>query len=372
MIFESAAPSQPLVPSVVGLPRMRGGLWTDAVRRMARSRRAVAGAAIVLTLVLVAVFAPVLAPTGYAVGALRGNYATPGLEFPLGADFLGRDMLSRLIYGARVSLAVGVVGGTLATVIGVAYGAISGYYGGRVDNWMMRIVDVLYGLPTVLVIILIMVYFRSTALSGGSSNPLVTAVDGVDDLTGGVFLILVGIGITSWLTTSRLVRGMVLSLKEEYFIEAAHAVGASDARIVYRHLLPNFLGPVIVAETLNVPGYILIESFLSFIGLGRRTLDAELGRHDRRRVPGPAVLSAPGHLPCDRALGNASGVQPPWRWPPGRSRSSYSLTAAHAGWREQQSAHTRCSSPRTLAERVTKFTNNPRRANFVQTLSKPR
>ena len=226
------------------------------------------GAAIVFTLVLIAVFAPVFAPTGYAEASLEDNYATPSLEYPLGADFWAGDMLSRLIYGARVSLSVGIVGATLATILGVAYGSISGYYGGRLDNWMMRVVDVLYGLPTVLVIILIMVYFRSATLSGVSSNPLMAAVEGVDDLTGGVFLILVGIGITSWLTTSRLVRGMVLSLKEDHFIEAARAVGASDARIIYRHLVPNFLGTVIVAETLNVPGYILIEAFLSFIGLG--------------------------------------------------------------------------------------------------------
>ena len=244
------------------------GLWTDAARRLAENKLALIGAAVVLLLVFVAIFAPVLAPRGYAAASLKDNYATPGREFLLGADFLGRDMLTRIMYGTRVSLTVGIVGATMALLIGVVYGSMAGYYGGRIDNLMMRFVDVMYGLPTLLVIILIMVYFRSAALSGVDTNPVLRFFGTLDDAMGGMLFIFIGIGITSWLTVARLVRGMVLGLKEQDFVDAAHALGASDRRIVVRHLLPNFLGPVIILETLNVPTYILTEAFLSFIGLG--------------------------------------------------------------------------------------------------------
>jgi oligopeptide transport system permease protein len=244
------------------------GLWTDAAYRLARNKLAVAGASIILIMALAAIFAPIVAPKGYAVGSLKDNYASPGSDYLLGADFMGRDMLSRIIYGTRVSLTAGVVGATIATMIGLVYGSVAGYYGGRTDNWMMRIVDILYGLPTLLVIILIMVYFRSASLSGEGTNFFISWIGSIDDSMGGMFFIFVGIGLTSWLTASRLVRVQILSLKEQQFIESAHAIGSSDMRIMTRHLLPNVLGPLIVAETLTIPTYILYEAFLSFIGLG--------------------------------------------------------------------------------------------------------
>ncbi|MBI4298662.1 MAG: ABC transporter permease [Chloroflexi bacterium] len=252
------------------VPRAGGhrGIWADAALRLAKNKLAVAGGIILLLLVIAAIFAPFIAPKGYAEGSLEQNYATPGKRYLLGADFMGRDLLSRIIYGTRVSLTVGVVGATLATIIGVIYGSISGFYGGRIDNWMMRFVDLMYGLPTLLLIILIMVYFRSSSLVGVESNPVIKALSVIDDAIGGMFFIFIGIATTSWLTMSRLVRGMILSLKEQQFVEAALVAGASDFRIMSRHLLPNFLGPVIVAETLNIPNYIIIEAFLSFIGLG--------------------------------------------------------------------------------------------------------
>ena len=244
------------------------GLWIDAALRLTKNRLALVGATVLLLLALSAVFAPLVAPKAYDQGSLEDNYATPGREYLLGADFMGRDMLSRIIYGTRVSLTVGVVGATMAMAIGLVYGSISGYYGGRVDNWMMRVVDVLYGLATLLVVILIMVYFRSATLSGSDVNPFVRAMGSLDDSMGGMLFIFVGIGVTSWLTASRLVRGLVLSLKEQQFIESAHSIGASDVRIMGRHLLPNVIGALIVAETLTIPNYILLEAFLSFIGLG--------------------------------------------------------------------------------------------------------
>ena len=259
-------------PAAEAIPAGRSsrgrGVWTDAALRLAKNRLVLAGATILLLLALAAIFAPFVAPKGYADGSLEDNYASPGREYPLGADFMGRDMLSRIIYGTRVSLTVGIVGATTATAIGLVYGSVSGYYGRRVDSWMMRFVDLMYGLPTLLVIILILVYFRSVSLSGEASNPFLRTISSIDDAMGGMFFIFVGIGITSWLTASRLVRGIVLSLKGQQFVESAHAVGCSDLRIMTRHLLPNVLGAVIVAETLTIPTYILYEAFLSFIGLG--------------------------------------------------------------------------------------------------------
>ncbi|MFQ5872310.1 MAG: ABC transporter permease [Dehalococcoidia bacterium] len=248
--------------------RMRRGFWTDALVRLMRNRLALAGGTIILLLVLSAIFAPWVAPKGYAEASLEDNYATPGAKYLLGADFLGRDLLSRIIYGTRVSLTVGVVGATTATLIGIIYGSVSGYYGGRLDSWMMRFVDLMYALPTLLVIILLMVFFRSTALFGEQLNIFARTIFNLDRAMGGVFFIFIGIAITSWMTMARLVRGSILALKETEFVEAARTTGAGDIRIMVRHLLPNFLGPVIVAETLNIPHYILYEAFLSFIGLG--------------------------------------------------------------------------------------------------------
>ncbi len=247
---------------------LRRGFWGDALSRLLSNRLAVAGSVIILALAVIAVFAPVIAPKGYAESNLVDNYASPGFKYLLGADFLGRDVLSRLIYGTRISLTVGVVGATVATGIGILYGSISGYYGGRVDNWMMRFVDLMYAFPSLLFIILLMVFFRGSTITGSELNAFLKIMGSIDRSMGGMFFIFIGIAITSWMNMARLVRGSVLALKEMEFIEAAHSLGASDIRIMARHLAPNFLGPVIVAETLNIPNYILLEAILSFIGLG--------------------------------------------------------------------------------------------------------
>ena len=245
----------------------RGSPWRRAVRRLAGNRLALVGAILIAIVAMVAIFAPLIAPKGFAEASLPDNYASPGSEFIMGADFLGRDIFSRIIYGARVSLAVGLAGATTAALIGVAYGAVSGYYGGRVDAWMTRLLDLLYGIPAILVVILLMVYFRAASASS-SPSAFVRGVSSVDDALGGVFFIVVGIALTSWLTTARLVRGMVLSLKTSQFVEAAQVLGASDMRLIRHHLIPQVIGAVVVAETLSIPGYILAEAFLSFIGLG--------------------------------------------------------------------------------------------------------
>lgn len=267
-------------------------LWLDAVQRLVKNKAAVLGLVIVTLLILSAIFAPQIALYHYAAVNPELNYAIPRWLLPImpsgaetyakidnrflfGADFLGRDILSRLIYGTRVSLPVGLMGALTALVIGLIYGCISGYYGGRVDDIMMRIVDIMYAFPTMLLIILMMAFFKSTFAKvepgtvAYTFNQLNRVVDSILGLQGGGMLfIFMGIGITAWMGMARLARGQILSLKEKEFIEAAHMIGASDMRIIVRHIFPNIIGPCIVAETLAIPNYIVTEVFLSFIGLG--------------------------------------------------------------------------------------------------------
>ena len=250
-------------------PRQNTGLWVDSFRRLRRNRLAVAGGITIILFVLAAAFAPLIAPQNYATSDFDAAFAAPGQRYPLGADFIGRDMLSRLLYGARISLTVAALGALSAFVVGLLYGTISGYFGGRVDNVMMRIVDILYSFPDLLFIILLMVTFKS-GFAGqiASTNPFVHAVAGIDKRLGGMLFIVIGISMTSWIGMSRLSRGMALSLRETEFIQAARAQGAGDLRIIIRHLVPNLIGPLLVSVTLAIPGYIGTEAFLSFIGLG--------------------------------------------------------------------------------------------------------
>ncbi len=269
-------------------------LWADAFRRLIRNRGALVGGLVVITLILLAIFADQVTPMHYAEGdsynantvpawlvpvipidGIR-NYATINNDFIFGSDELGRDILSRIIYGIRVSLPVGLVGALTAFIIGLVYGCISGYYGGKVDNIMMRIVDIMYAFPTMLLIILLMAFFKSTFVTTQEPGSLAYTFNQISKVVdrmlglqgGGMLFIFMGIGLTAWMGMSRLARGQILALKEKEFIEAAHTVGAGDLRIIVRHILPNILGPCIVAETLAIPAYINYEVFLSFIGLG--------------------------------------------------------------------------------------------------------
>jgi oligopeptide transport system permease protein len=176
---------------------------------------------------------------------LEHRLADPTVTHLLGTDTLGRDLLARVLYGARISLLVGIMGTLISLVIGVGYGAIAGYAGGRVDDLMMRAVDVLYSLPDILFIVILMTFFER-------SFPL----------------LLFALGATSWLTMARIARGQVLSLKNELFVEAARSIGVSPAGIIVRHIVPNALGPIVVYATLTIPFVILGEAFLSFLGLG--------------------------------------------------------------------------------------------------------
>ena len=247
--------------------RPETSLWKDAFRRLYKNKMAVLGGGIIIILFILAIFAPYIAPYHYAEGNLINNYAKPGTKYLLGADFMGRDVLSRIIYGTRISLSVGIIGALTSFIIGILYGVISGYYGGKVDNIMMRFVDIMYGFPTLLLIILMMVLFKST-FAITTPGTIAGTLSEIDKAFGGLFFIFIGIGITAWIGMARIARGMALSLREKEFVEAARATGNSNIQIMMKHILPNLIGPCVVAVTLRIPRFITFEAFLSFIGLG--------------------------------------------------------------------------------------------------------
>ena len=220
-------------------------LWSDAYRRLIQNKAAMIGGIILIFLILCALFAPLIAPYSYSYQDLDLGASKPSWEHLLGTDVMGRDLLSRILYGARISLMVGFVATSVALVIGVSWGIVAGYLGGRVDSVMMRIVDVLYGLPFIIFIILLMVIFGRN-----------------------LWLLFGAIGAVEWLTMARIVRGQVIGLKNQEFVLAAQAMGVSNMSMFRKHLFPNILGPIAVYATLTIPQVMLLESFLSFLGLG--------------------------------------------------------------------------------------------------------
>jgi oligopeptide transport system permease protein len=220
-------------------------LWQDAITRLRKNHLAMAGLVILIIMVVVALLTPWIAPYSYEVQDLDLGASPPSAAHWLGTDTFGRDLLTRVMYGGRVSLAVGFIATTVALVIGVFWGAIAGYAGGRTDAFMMRLVDILYALPFMIFIILLMVVFGRSIL-----------------------LLFLAIGCVEWLTMARIVRGQVLSLRQQEFVEAAVAMGLSPLTIIIRHIIPNILGPIIVYVTLTIPSVMLLEAFLSFLGLG--------------------------------------------------------------------------------------------------------
>lgn len=220
-------------------------LWTDAWRRLRRNHMAVAGGIVVILFVILCAGATWIAPYGFSDINVIDKNQGPSLKHWMGTDELGRDLLSKILYGGRISFAVGILATLVSVVIGVIYGAISGFAGGRTDNIMMRIVDILYSLPYMFIVIILMTLFERSLMN-----------------------LFIALGAVSWLSLARIVRGQVLSLKEREFVLAARAMGARNGRIVFRHIIPNVLGPVIVYSTLEVPGVMLSEAFLSFLGLG--------------------------------------------------------------------------------------------------------
>lgn len=225
--------------------RKQTNLWSDAWRRLLRNKLAVFGMIIVMIFLLLAIFADVIAPYRYDESDFAKTYQFPSLAHPFGTSPLGQDMFSRLIYGARVSMLVGLGAQLIVFAIGVPLGAVAGYYGGKIDLYLMRFVDVMYAFPTLLFVILIM-----SALGPGMVN------------------IFIALGLTGWVTLCRLTRGQFLSLREKEYVLAARSVGAKSGRIITKHLLPNALTPIIIAITFGIPQAIFTEAALSFIGVG--------------------------------------------------------------------------------------------------------
>ncbi|MBA2430791.1 MAG: ABC transporter permease [Chthoniobacterales bacterium] len=220
-------------------------LWRDAWHRLAKNKLAVGGAIVLLILTLAAFLGPLFISQSYETQNLELGATPPSAQHWLGTDTLGRDLFVRLLYGGRISIAVGLCATAVALTIGVIYGTTSGFIGGKVDAVMMRIVDIIFALPFTVFVILLMVFFGRKFV-----------------------LLFAAIGAVQWLTMARIVRGQVMSLRRMEFIEAAEALGLPKRRIIFRHMIPNALGPIIVYATLTVPSVMLLEAFLSFLGLG--------------------------------------------------------------------------------------------------------
>lgn len=246
-------------------------LWEDAFHRLLKNKMAVTGGSLILLEILVVMMTPWIAPYGFEVQDLTNTLSGPSTAHWLGTDALGRDLFTRLLYGGRISLMVGFLASMVSVVVGVTYGAVSGFVGGKTDNVMMRVVDVLYAIPFVFLVIILMVYFGRNIL-----------------------LLFVALGLTQWLTMSRIVRGQVISLKQKEFVEAATSMGISRLSIIFHHLIPNSLGPVIVYLTLTIPSVMLEEAFLSFLGLGVQAPMASWGTLISNGMD--VVEIAPGNL----------------------------------------------------------------------------
>ncbi|MEO6655690.1 MAG: ABC transporter permease [Pyrinomonadaceae bacterium] len=250
-------------------------LWGDAWKRLLKNKLAVFGLVVLAIMLLLVVLGPIIIfwATGFTADGIPENgdlikSFPPSLSHPMGTDEAGRDMLARVLQGGRISLMVGIISTFVSLIVGVSYGAIAGYLGGKIDNLMMRIVDMIYAIPYILIVIVLLSVF------GGQNTP--RWVQFLSEKFGGagnqglsqIFLLFFALGLVSWLTMARVVRGQVLSLKNQEFILAAKATGVSTFGIIFRHLVPNTLGPVIVYATLTVPSVMLTEAFLSYLGLG--------------------------------------------------------------------------------------------------------
>ena len=220
-------------------------LWHDAWIRLRKNKLALFGGSVLLFMVVVALLTPWIAPYSYEAQNLDLGASPPSVAHWLGTDIFGRDVLTQIMYGGRISLAVGFIATAVALLIGVTWGAVAGYIGGRLDAVMMRLVDILYALPFMIFIVLLMVVFGRNIL-----------------------LLFLAIGAVEWLTMARIMRSQVQSLRQQEFVEAAVSVGLSPAAIIRKHVVPNALGPVIVYTTLTIPSVMLLEAFLSFLGLG--------------------------------------------------------------------------------------------------------
>ncbi len=265
--MEAVAQPSPKKPVAnLQLNKPSRSLGQEAVARLFRNKASVVGMIIILFFLVLVIFAPLIAPydplefhSGQDflppawVESHAGKSGSP--DFLLGTDTLGRDVLSRVIYGARVSMLVGFLPTIIILLVGTSVGMIAGYFGGRLDNFLMRLTDIMYGFPDLLFFIIAIVALRETWLG---------------DLMNGLALLFVALAIINWVGVARIVRGQVLSLKEKEFIEAARCIGATDSHIMLRHLLPNALGPIVVVAAFTIPNMIITEAVLGYLGLGLR------------------------------------------------------------------------------------------------------
>ncbi|MGE3465601.1 MAG: ABC transporter permease [Pyrinomonadaceae bacterium] len=250
-------------------------LWRDAWKRLLRNRLAVFGMIVLAIMIIAVVIGPPIIKwtTGNTYDLIPTDSSLvrampPSPEHPMGTDDAGRDMLARVLQGGRISLMVGIISTIVSLIVGVSFGAVAGYLGGRIDNLMMRIVDILYAIPFILIVIVLLNVF-SGAGTPGWIEWLSTTIGGEGNQgLSQIFLLFFALGLVSWLTMARVVRGQILSLKNQEFVLAAKATGVSTFAIIFRHLVPNALGPVIVYATLTVPSVMLTEAFLSYLGLG--------------------------------------------------------------------------------------------------------
>jgi oligopeptide transport system permease protein len=249
-------------------------LWSDAWKRLKKNRPAVVSGVILIVILLACIIYPEVSPYRYDEANLALKATAPSRDHLMGTDVFGRDMMSRVFFGGRVSFGVGLIATSISLAVGISWGGIAGYFGGRVDAIMMRIVDALYTFPFLIFVILLMVFFAS------KDSPAFSAWQSVIGLFTDhpedpkyfpifqIFIVFAALGSISWLTMARIVRGQVIALRNQPFVEAARSIGASDFGIIFRHLVPNALGPIIVYTTLTIPEVMLTEAFLSFLGLG--------------------------------------------------------------------------------------------------------
>jgi oligopeptide transport system permease protein len=240
--------------------------WSDAWHRLRKNKPAVVGGGLLIALALLCFLGPFFSQS-YEDQNLDLGATPPGAQHWLGTDSLGRDLFARILFGGRISLLVGLVASAVALIIGVTYGAVAGYLGGKTDALMMRIVDIIYALPFTIFVIMLMVFLKDP-MEKIDTWLAQFSIIGDTRGVGKILLLFAAIGAVEWLTMARIVRGQVLSVKKMEFIEAARALGYGPARIIFRHMVPNILGPIIVYTTLTIPAVMLLESFLSFLGLG--------------------------------------------------------------------------------------------------------
>ena len=248
-------------------------LWKDAWKRLLKNKLAVFGLVVVIIMTIAVIIGPAIIrwTTGYTYDFIPpdGNLIKsfpPSLQHPMGTDDSGRDILARVLQGGRISLMVGIISTLVSLIVGVSYGATAGYLGGKIDNFMMRVVDIIYAIPYILLVIVLLSAF------GGQNAPQwiqsISSALGSGQGLSQIILLFFALGLVSWLTMARVVRGQILSLKNQEFVMAARATGVSTPNIIFRHLVPNALGPVIVYATLTIPSVMLSEAFLSFLGIG--------------------------------------------------------------------------------------------------------